>query len=286
MPKVIIVGNGPAGVSASLYIKRGGADVQIIGKDMGALGKAEKIENYYGFKDGITGEELIKTGIIQAKNLGVEVINDEVVGISYDGNFIVKTKQDEYKSDALIMATGTARKAPAIKGLSELEGRGVSYCAVCDAFFYRGKDVAILGNGEYALNEANEIANVANSVTILTNGKNSEADFGEYKVINTEIAELKGEERLEKVLFKDKTEINVSGVFVAVGTASTSDLARKIGAFIENNKIVVNDKMETNIPGLFAAGDCTGNMLQVAKAVYEGAVAGTEALKFVRKLNK
>lgn len=286
MPKVIIVGNGPAGVSASLYIKRGGADVQIIGKDMGALGKAEKIENYYGFKDGITGEELIKTGIIQAKNLGVEVINDEVVGISYDGNFIVKTKQDEYKSDALIMATGTARKAPAIKGLSELEGRGVSYCAVCDAFFYRGKDVAILGNGEYALNEANEIANVANSVTILTNGKNSEADFGEYKVINTEIAELKGEERLEKVLFKDKTEINVSGVFVAVGTASTSDLARKIGAFIENNKIVVNDKMETNIPGLFAAGDCTGNMLQVAKAVYEGAVAGTETLKFVRKLNK
>ena len=286
MPKVIIVGNGPAGVSASLYIKRGGADVQIIGKDMGALGKAEKIENYYGFKDGITGEELIKTGIIQAKNLGIEVINDEVVGISYDGNFIVKTKQDEYKSDALIMATGTARKAPAIKGLSELEGRGVSYCAVCDAFFYRGKDVAILGNGEYALNEANEIANVANSVTILTNGKNSEADFGEYKVINTEIAELKGEERLEKVLFKDKTEINVSGVFVAVGTASTSDLARKIGAFIENNKIVVNDKMETNIPGLFAAGDCTGNMLQVAKAVYEGAVAGTEALKFVRKLNK
>ena len=286
MPKVIIVGNGPAVVSASLYIKRGGADVQIIGKDMGALGKAEKIENYYGFKDGITGEELIKTGIIQAKNLGIEFINDEVVGISYDGNFIVKTKQDEYKSDALIMATWTARKAPAIKGLSELEGRGVSYCAVCDAFFYRGKDVAILGNGEYALNEANEIANVANSVTILTNGKNSEADFGEYKVINTEIAELKGEERLEKVLFKDKTEINVSGVFVAVGTASTSDLARKIGAFIENNKIVVNDKMETNIPGLFAAGDCTGNMLQVAKAVYEGAVAGTEALKFVRKLNK
>ncbi|MEG1994442.1 MAG: FAD-dependent oxidoreductase, partial [Oscillospiraceae bacterium] len=243
MAKVIIVGSGPAGVSASLYIKRGGIDVQIIGKDMGALAKAEKIENYYGFENGISGKDLIETGINQAKNLGVEVTNDEVVGISYDGDFIVKTKQSEYKANALVMATGTSRKAPSIKGLAEFEGRGVSYCAVCDAFFYRKKDVAILGNGEYALNEANEIANVASIVTILTNGNEPDTDFGKYSVVKTEISEITGDGKVEKVLLKDGTEVNVSGIFVAVGTASTSDLARKIGAFIENNKIIVNDKM-------------------------------------------
>lgn len=286
MGKVIVVGNGPAGVSASLYIVRGGVDVQIIGKGMGALGKAEKIENFYGFENGISGEELIKKGIKQAENLGVEVTSDEVVAVSYDGKYVVKTKKGEYKADAIIMATGTARKAPVLKGLQELEGRGVSYCAVCDAFFYRGKDVAILGNGEYALSEANEIANVASSVKILTNGKKPDADFGDYEIIDKKISELNGEDKLEKITFEDGSNIEVNGVFVAIGTASTADLARKIGAVIENNKISINDKMETNVPGLYAAGDCTGNFLQVAKAVYEGAVAGTEALKYVRKLSK
>lgn len=285
MPKAIIIGKGPAGISAALYLKRGGADVTVIGNDDGALSKAEKIENYYGFAEPISGEELLKNGVAQGKRLGVNFIEDEVVGIGYDGSFVVKTKNSEEKSDALIMATGSARKTPPVKNLNELEGRGVSYCAVCDAFFYRQKDVAVLGSGDYALNEAKEISHVASSVVVLTNGNEPQTDFGDFKVITTPIKELIGNDRLEGAELEDGTKLSFEGIFIAVGTASSSDLARKLGAFTENGKITVNEKMETNIPGLYAAGDCTVGMLQIAKAVYQGAEAGTNALKFIRNKN-
>ena len=282
MPKAIIIGKGPAGISASLYLKRGGVDALVIANGDGSLAKAEKIENYYGFPEAISGEELLSNGVKQAKRLGVSFLDDEVVGISYDGSFVVRTKSLEERADALIMATGSARKAPKVKNLTELEGRGVSYCAVCDAFFYRQKDVAVLGSGEYALNEAREISHVASSVVILTNGKEPETDFGDFRVITTPIKELMGAERLEGAELENGEKLSFVGLFVAVGTASSADLARKLGAFTENGKITVNEKMETNIPGLYAAGDCTLGMLQIAKAVYEGAEAGTNALKFIR----
>lgn len=283
MPTVVIIGKGPAGISAAIYTSRANVDTIVIGRDEGALAKASKIENYYGFEKPIEGRQLVNQGISQAKNAGAKVIDDEVVGISYDGRFTVKAKGGQYDADAVIIATGTSRTTPRIKGIHELEGMGISYCAVCDAFFYRGKNVAVLGNGEYAVHEALELKPVVGSVTLLTNGKPMEAAVPEgIEVIEKEIEAFEGEEVLEGVLFRDGTRKPFSGVFIAVGVAGSTDLARKLGAIIEGSRIAVDENMATSIPGLYAAGDCTGGLLQIAKAVYEGAKAGTEAVKYLR----
>lgn len=277
---VIIVGSGPAGISASLYAKRRKLSVLVISKGNGALSKTEKIDNYYGFPKGISGKELYQNGIEQAKTLGVEIIEDEVVALNYLENFEVETVNSQYTAKSVILATGTNRVTPNIKGIQEFEGKGVSYCAICDAFFFKGKDVVVLGNGNYAIHEMEQLKPVVGSVSILTNGEEMiENRDVEVEIDNRKIREFRGEDKLAEIEFEDNTKRKVHGVFVAVGTASSNDLARKIGARIENNHIAVNENMETTIPGLFACGDCTGGLLQISKAVYEGAKAGLTVLK-------
>ena len=287
MSNVIIIGNGPAGISTALYTTRAGISTKIIGKDYGALGKATEIENYYGFSEPISGKDLISEGIEGARRLGAEIVSDEVLGISYGNNFTVITKSGEYEADSVVLATGTSRTAPKIKGLKEYEGHGVSYCAVCDAFFYRGKDVAVLGNGEYALHEALELLPTSNSVTILTNGKELNVPVPDNIKVNSNIIDsIGGNDVVEEVHFQNGEIIQVSGIFVAIGVAGSTDLAKKIGAETQNNKIVVDENMSTNVPGLYASGDCTGGLLQISKAVYEGAKAGTEIVKYLRNNSK
>lgn len=284
---VLIIGNGPAGISAALYTARAGLKTTVIGKESSALMKAEKIENYYGFAEPISGKQLLADGIAQVKRIGVNMVPDEVVSIGFNGKLVVKTKKKEYEGDSVIIATGSSRETPKIKGLDTFEGRGISYCAVCDAFFYKGKDVAVLGCCEYAMHEAMELLPVVNSVNIITNGVKPIDTIPEnINVITKEVVAFEGDDTLQSVKFTDGTSLKVSGVFVAVGVAGSSDLARKLGAQTSGSKIVVNENMATNIPGLYAAGDCTGGMLQISKAVYEGARAGTEAIKYIRNLNK
>lgn len=288
MTDILIIGSGPAGISAALYAARAGMDTLVISSGQSALFKAHMIENYYG--GSISGDELYEKGIAQAKALGIEIKEDQVVGLVFDGDFIVTGAKSQYKAKAVIIATGSSRKAPPLPGLSEFEGRGVSYCAVCDGFFHRGKNVAVLGSGTYALHEAMELSPIAESVTILTDGQAPEFSLPDsvtnISVDTGKIKELTGEELLSSVVFEDDKTLDVSGVFVAIGTAGSSDLARKLGAVTEGTKIAVNGEMATNIPGLYAAGDCTPGMLQVAKAVYQGAEAATSAIKFVRSQNK
>ena len=283
MYEVVIIGTGPAGISAGIYSARAKLRTLIIGAGSGALGKADKIENYYGFSEPISGEQLLGDGILQAKNVGAEVVADQVINIGYEDTYVVKTNNTEYKAKAVIIATGSNRTAPKIDGFTRFEGQGISYCALCDAFFYRGKDVAVLGCCEYALHEASELLPVVKSVTLLTNGVAPIPNIPqEINVITTKIAAFSGQETLEKVLFEDGKELAVAGVFVAIGVAGSSDLAKKLGAETEGLKIVVDENMATNLPGLYAAGDCTGGVMQIAKAVYEGAKAGMEAIKFIR----
>ena len=288
MTDILIIGSGPAGISAALYAARAGMDTLVISSGQSALFKAHMIENYYG--GSISGDELYEKGIAQAKALGIEIKEDQVVGLVFDGDFIVTGEKSQYKAKAVIIATGSSRKAPPLPGLSEFEGRGVSYCAVCDGFFHRGKNVAVLGSGTYALHEAMELSPIAESVTILTDGQAPEFSLPDsvtnISVDTGKIKEMTGEELLSSVVFEDDKTLDVSGVFVAIGTAGSSDLARKLGAVTEGTKIAVNGEMATNIPGLYAAGDCTPGMLQVAKAVYQGAEAATSAIKFVRSQNK
>ncbi len=286
MSKVIIIGNGPAGISASLYTKRAGLDTTVIAMGTGSLAKAHSIENYYGLPNPVDGKTLHENGIAQAKSLGVEFVEAQVLGIGFESAFTVTTSDNVYEADALIIATGSQRNTPNVKGIKDYEGMGVSYCAVCDGFFHRGKDVAVLGSGQYAVHEAKELLPIAGSVTILTNGKEPTDDIpADFKVITNPIEYIGGEPVLSDIVFNDGSSINVSGLFVAEGVAGSADFARKLGAVVDGSKIVVNENMETNIPGLYAAGDCTGGMLQVAKAVYEGAQAGTSAIKYIRSKN-
>ena len=280
MYDVIVIGSGPAGITAAIYAKRRNLSILVISKGISALQKAEKIDNYYGFENGISGKELYENGIKQAKNLGIDFIEDEVINIEYINQFTIETVNSKYEAKAVILATGVSRNVPNIKGIKEFEGKGVSYCAVCDSFFYKGKDVAVLGDGNYAIHEFETLKPIASSVTILTNGNAMvENRDSSIEVNNKKIREFRGNTKLEEVEFEDNTIQYLNGVFIAMGTASSSDLARKIGARIENNNIIVNENMETTVPGLFACGDCTGGLLQISKAVYEGAKAGLAVLK-------
>ena len=280
MYDVIVIGSGPAGITAAIYAKRRNLSILVISKGISALQKAEKIDNYYGFENGISGKELYVNGIKQAKNLGIDFIEDEIINIEYINQFTIETVNSKYEAKAVILATGVSRNVPNIKGIKEFEGKGVSYCAVCDSFFYKGKDVAVLGDGNYAIHEFETLKPIASSVTILTNGNAMvENRDSSIEVNNKKIREFRGDTKLEKVEFEDNTIQYLNGVFIAMGTASSSDLARKIGARIENNNIIINENMETTVPGLFACGDCTGGLLQISKAVYEGAKAGLAVLK-------
>lgn len=280
MYDVIIIGSGPAGISAGIYLKRAKKNVLIISKGNGALEKAEKIENYYGVES-ISGKDLYEIGIKQAKNLEIPIEIDEVTNISYDGNFAVTTANREYEAKYVIIATGTNRQAPRIKGIKEFEGKGVSYCAICDAFFYRNKNVVVIGNGNYAIHEASHLKPVANSVTILTDGKKmvENRSAGDFDIDETPIREFRGSNVIEEVEFDNNNTKKIDGVFIAIGTASSTDLARKIGAVIKDNNIDVDENMQTSIKGLYACGDCTGGLLQVNKAVYEGAKAAMNIIK-------
>ena len=284
MSNIVIVGSGPAGVSAALYAVRAGVHTTVLTKGPGALDRAEKIENYYGFAEPISGAELERRSIENAKRLGVNVITAEAVGLTWTDRLTVETLAGDYPADAVILATGASRAVPRIPGLAGLEGHGVSFCAACDAFFYRGKDVAVLGSGEYALHEVQALLPVAGSVSLLTNGAPLTAQFPpEVKVYPQKVDAILGEKVVTGVQLSGGETLAVSGVFVALGVAGSTALARKIGAAVDGNRIVVDAAMQTTVPGLYAAGDCTGGLLQVAKAVYEGALAGTEAAKALRK---
>lgn len=283
MYDVIIIGAGPAGISAAIYTKRANLNVLVLHYGESQLEKAEKIDNYYGFENGITGNELFEKGIKQAQNLGIEVLNKQIIDIEQteDLVFNVKSVDESFSTKSIIIATGNKKTKPAIKGIEEFEGKGISYCAICDGFFYKNKDVVVIGNGEFAINEAEHLSSIANSVTILTNGL-EKPNQNKYIVNDKRIREIKGIDKVEQIEFEDGSTINVSGIFIALGIAGGNDFAKKLGVMTENNSIKVNENMETNVEGLFACGDLTGGLLQVNKCAYEGAKAGLQAAKYIK----
>ena len=287
MYDVIIIGSGPAGISASLYTIRAGLKTLVLYQSKSNLKKTEKIENYYGFENGIDGTKLYEQGIKQAQNIGVELKEEEVTNIKIQKNeFIVITSKFEYEAKSVILATGNKKVKPNIKGINEFEGKGISYCAVCDGFFYKNKNVSVIGNGNYAISEVNELLNIANNITILTNGEEKPQFRADNVEINTkQIEQIVGDKRVEEIIFKDGTSIKMDGIFIAQGIAGSGDFAKKLGIKLEKDKIVVNQNMETNVKGIYACGDCTGGILQISKAVYEGTVAGMQAIKYVRQTN-
>jgi len=280
----VIIGAGPAGISAGLYLKRANKNVLILYHGESQLEKAHKIDNFYGFPLGITGKDLYINGINQAVNLGIEVKDLEVLSIQMNEKmeYTIRTSEEEFNSKVVILATGNKKLRPNIKGVDLFEGSGVSYCAICDGFFYRKKNVVVIGSGTYAISEATELKNVTPNVTILTNGLelNGTTDI---PVINKEIKEIVGEGRVSGVKFMDDTTLDVNGVFIALGEAGGADFAKKLGIYMEKDNIVVDENMRTNIPGVYACGNVVGGLLQINKAAYEGAKAGLDAVKYINE---
>jgi len=291
--ETLIIGQGPAGLSAAIYTARGGIKTMLLGCDPKIAGDYD-IDNYFGFHETISGKELIERGVAQAKRFGAEMLCDRVLAIHFDdtGKYIVKTENDEYRACSVIFATGVSRKKPDIPGVDKFDGRGISWCVSCDGFFFKGKKVLVAGEGIYAANQAIELTDYTPDVAICTLGKENTITPEYMKrlrelnipVIEKSIKELKGDDTLKGVVFNDGEEVNAAGIFIALGDASSTDFARSLGIITEGNFIQVDRDMKTNAPGIFAAGDCTGGFLQIAVAVGEGAVAARSAIAYVKEI--
>ena len=229
---LLVIGAGPAGISAALYARRGGLAVTVVTKgiETGGLAKAEKIENYYGFAEPISGKELLRRGAAGAERLGVQIVEDELLALSFNDTFDgfkAQAQQHEWEAPAVVLAAGASRRTLPIPGVAEFEGRGVSYCAICDAFFYRGKRVAVIGSGEYALHEAQVLQPHAGKVMLLTNGEPLQAPVPDAIEVRTQkLASVEGGDRVTGVRFEDGTELPLDGIFLAIGTAGSSERAR------------------------------------------------------------
>ncbi len=280
MYDAIVIGGGPSGATAAIYLQRFKKNVLLIMKDSGALGKTAHIDNYYGFVETITGPELLERGINQAKRLGVEVIEDEVLSIDSFPDFTLKTIHGEYKSKTVLLATGRNQVNLRVKGFDNFIGKGISYCAICDGFIYRNKKIGLVGNKEFMLEELDILKNFSEDITIFTNGMTMDVP-ADKPVVLDKIKEIKGAETLNKVV-TENGEYDVDVLFIAIGSPSASDFALRLGAFLENNNIIVEENFMTNVPGLFASGDCIGGLLQIVKATSDGAHAAIAINKYLK----
>ena len=289
---VIVIGKGPAGISCAIYTTRANLKTLVIGKSDSMLLKADKIENYYGFAEPVSGKELMETGVAQALRLGAEIIEDEVVGIEKTDIFKVTGVNGQYEATTVLIATGAPVVTVPIKNLQRFEGSGISYCTTCDGFFFRNKKVGVLGYTDYAVHEVLDLAVFTQDITLYTNNmplmvsESLKTSLDKFRINTLKIRELQGNERIEEIVFEDGSREKIDGLFIAYGSASSISFALKMGIAIEGKNIIVNDKMETNIPGLFAAGDCTGVFKQVSVAVGQGAIASRQITDYVRKTRK
>lgn len=280
----IIIGKGPAGISAAVYLVRSGHTVLVLGKDAGALERAESIENYYGFPETLTGAELAARGVAQAERLGAEVRAEEVVHLGMEELWSVNTDSGNHTAKTVLIATGKARAALMVPGFEEFRGRGISFCVTCDGFLYRGKKLALLGSGEYAANEYAELGAFTSDRTVFTNGAEITGSFPEdTRFVTGKITAFSGEDTVSAITTEDGGEHAVDGVFAAIGTAGAASFAATLGIELNGTDIVVDDHCMTNIPGVFAAGDCTGGFLQIAKAVSDGTHAAKGINSWIKK---
>lgn len=290
MHDVIIIGKGPAGFSAALYTTRAKLGTLIIGKNDSALRKAERIENYFGFANPVSGDFLLQEGEKQVLRLGCEIVEDEVISIEKKDYFEVVTAKEIYQAKAVLLATGQALKKLRIGNLENFEGKGISYCTTCDGFFYNNLRVGVLGYKDFAVHEALELLTYTRDITIFTNGMELELsrqyrqDAEKFKVNQKTIEKVDGSDFLQRVHFQDGTSEEIDGIFVAYESASSSDFARKLGILTDGNAILVDKFQQTNLDGLFAAGDCTGGFKQVSTAVGQGALAGRKIIEYVKSL--
>jgi len=290
--ELIIIGGGPAGLTAGIYAKRAGIDAILIEKALpgGLITTTELVENYPGFPDGISGMDLGQKFEDQAKKYGLDIIFGKAVRIDVNkGLKIVFTEDASYSTKAVIIATGSEPKKLGVPGEEDFIGKGVSYCATCDGPFYKDKNVAVVGGGNGALEEALFLTKFAKLVTLIHRRKDLRADkvlqdktTANPKIfmkLDTLVDEIKGDEKVRSLKLTDtstkkKSSINVDGVFIYAGLKPNTDFIKETIKLDDNGHIITDEKLATDIPGVFAAGDVRRKVLrQVVTSVADGALA-------------
>ncbi len=301
---VIIIGGGPAGLTSAIYSARNQFKTLVLDKNpyAGALGLTEKIENYPGFPDGIKGTDLLSIFKRQAENFGTVYIQEQVVGINLKGDVKeVFGAEKTYKGKSVIIATGSMGRKPSIDGEAKFIGRGVSYCATCDAPFFKGKEVAITGEIKQIIEEINVLKKFADKIYVVSKTKEiTDEDYEELGetdklefLTNSRVIEITGEQKATGIRIKDETgnirSISVSGIFVFLqGSVPVVDFL--FGMIVLGNRGGINvdlSDMTTSEEGVFAAGDVINKGIrQVITACSEGAIAALSAEKYINSNKK
>jgi thioredoxin reductase (NADPH) len=299
--EVVIIGGGPAGLSAGLYTSRARLSSLLIERGLvgGQIVNAELVENYPGFPEGISGLELTQLMHQQATKYGLETLLAETTGIELkEGQKVVKTTEANFIARAVIIAGGSERDKLGIPGEKEFTGKGVSYCATCDAAFFKGEPIAVVGGGDAAITEARHLTRFASKVIVIhrrhqlrTSRILQEKAFAEPKIEflwNTIVEEIKGEEvvqqlSLRNVITGEKFTLDVAGIFMSIGFKPNTAYLKGVLPLDAAGYITTNEKMGTEIPGIFAAGDIRYNSAQQAvTAAGDGVTAAIYAEKFIR----
>ena len=299
---VVIIGAGPAGLSAAIYTSWLGLKTTVLesGISGGRAYLAPKIENYPGFPEGIKGSELTEKMRMQAERFKAQLQSDEeVVGIEIkDSKKQVISRKQAYEASAIIIATGTQRRKLRVEGETEFLGRGVSYCATCDGPFFRKKPVAVVGNSEEAAIDALALCDLTSKVIIVSQEERLEMEGALLDRLRTKtnvefvmgkVTQIEGDQAVNSIKigdFQTKQELarEVKGVFVALGGVPLTAIVQKAGIVTDRTGcLTVDRRQQTNVAGVFAAGDCTCGGMQVVTAAGEGAIAGMRASAYIRR---
>jgi thioredoxin reductase (NADPH) len=298
---VVIIGGGPAGLSAGLYAARARLRSLLVERAVpgGLIVNAGLVENYPGFPQGISGLELAELMSQQATKFGLETLTAEVTGLELRGEQkVITTTEGNLVAKAVIIASGSDRVKLGVPGEEEFTGRGVSYCAICDGALFQDQPVAVVGGGNAAINEALDLSKFASRVTVIHRRQElratrilQERALAHPKIEfrwNTVVEAIEGREVVERLRLRhvssgEKSILEVSGVFIAIGFKPNTGYLQGVLSLDSAGAIITNERMETNVPGIFAAGDIrSGSIRQVVSAAGDGAVAATQAERYIR----
>ena len=297
---IIIIGGGPAGLTAAIYAARHNNKSLILeGKKIGGKSlQAHWVENYPGFPDGISGPDLMALMEKQAAKFGAEFSTETVVGIADFGELkMLTTRKGVRQAKAVIVATGMSRRSLSVKGENEFKGRGVSYCGVCDGPFFREKTVAIIGGGREAVHDIEVLGESASKVYAIPGKKGFSEEYPEIEhlqkdpkvefIYDADITEIGGSDFVEYVKLDNGQEVKLDGVFIVLEHISTSTILGDAGVVTDAGGCILVDRdQKTNVDGLFAAGDCCCKGLQIVTATGMGAQAALNAMKYVKQLGR